>query len=119
MEEAEHLADHIAVIHKGKIIAEGTLDELIEKYGSGSTLHIKKCKDVEAVEMLKEKGYNVVHKGNGDIAIKIDYKDRVLEVLSNLRHACIDYDSIDISQSNLEEVFLNLTGAKLSEEETQ
>ena len=29
MEEAEFLADHIAIIHKGKIIAEGSLDELI------------------------------------------------------------------------------------------
>jgi ABC-2 type transport system ATP-binding protein len=117
MEEAEYLADHIAIIHKGKIIAEGSLDELIEKYGTGSTLHIKKCRDVDAVDLLREKGYDARSEGNGDIAIKIDYKDRVLEVLSNLRHDCIDYESIDIRRSNLEEVFLNLTGAKLSEEE--
>lgn len=116
MEEAEYLADHIAIIHKGKIIAEGTLEELIKKYGTGSMLHIRKCKDANAVEMLRERGYNVIHEGNGDISIKIDYNDRVLEVLSVLRHDCIDYDSIDIRQSNLEEVFLNLTGAKLSEE---
>lgn len=116
MEEAEHLADHIAIIHKGKIIAEGTLDELIDKHGTGSTLHIKKCRDADAVEILRGKGYNAIQEGNGDISIKIDYKDRVLEVLSNLRHDCIDYESIDIRQSNLEEVFLNLTGAKLSEE---
>jgi ABC-2 type transport system ATP-binding protein len=116
MEEAEYLADHIAIIHKGKIIAEGTLEELIEKYGTGSTLHIKKCKDANAIELLKERGYGVKSEGNGDISIKIDYKERVLEILSNLRYDCIDYDSIDIRQSNLEEVFLNLTGAKLSEE---
>ncbi len=117
MEEAEYLADHIAIIHRGKIIAEGSLDELVDKYGSGSILHIKKCRDANAVEMLKEKGYDVHSEGNGDIALKIDYKDRVLEILSNLRHDCIDYESIDIRRSNLEEVFLNLTGAKLSEEE--
>lgn len=116
MEEAEYLADHIAIIHKGKIIAEGTLEELINKYGTGSMLHIRKCRDANAVEMLRERGYNAIHEGNGDISIKIDYKERVLEILSNLRHDCIDYDSIDIRQSNLEEVFLNLTGAKLSEE---
>jgi len=117
MEEAEYLADHIAIIHKGKIIAEGSLDELIEKYGAGSTLRIKKCREIDAVDLLKEKGYNAHSEDNGDISIKIDYKDRVLEVLSNLRHECIDYESIDIRRSNLEEVFLNLTGAKLSEEE--
>jgi ABC-2 type transport system ATP-binding protein len=116
MEEAEYLADHIAIIHKGKIIAEGSLDELIEKYGSGSILHIKKCREVDAVDLLREKGYDARSEGNGDIAIKIDYRDRVLEILSNLRHDCIDYESIDIRRSNLEEVFLNLTGARLSEE---
>lgn len=118
MEEAEYLADHIAIIHKGKIIAEGTLDELINRYGKGSLLRIKQCKTEGAVESLKEKGFTATYESNGDIAVKIDYKDRVLDVLSNLRHECIEYESIDIRRSNLEEIFLHLTGSKLSEEET-
>lgn len=47
----------------------------------------------------------------------IEHKDCLLEVLSHLRHECVDYDSIDIRRSNLEEIFLQLTGAKLSEVE--
>ena len=80
MEEAEYLADHIAVIFKGKIIAEGTLEDLIRRYGKSSILHIKKCKNAtEVIEMLKQEGYDEVSsEGNGDIAIKIDYKERVL-----------------------------------------
>jgi ABC-2 type transport system ATP-binding protein len=119
MEEAEFLADHIAVIHKGKIIAEGSLEDLIQRYGKTSILHIKKCKDApDVVAMLKREGFSdVVSEGNGDIAVKIDYKERVLEILSHLRHDCIEYDSIDIRRSNLEEVFLRLTGSKLMEEE--
>ena len=39
MEEAEFLADHIAVIFKGKIIAEGSLEDLIRQYGKSSVLH--------------------------------------------------------------------------------
>ncbi len=118
MEEAEYLADHIAIIHKGKIIAEGTLDELINRYGKGSLLRIKQCKTEGAVESLKEKGFTATYESNGDIAVKIDYKDIVLDVLSNLRHECIEYESIDVRRSNLEEIFLHLTGSKLSEEET-
>jgi ABC-2 type transport system ATP-binding protein len=117
MEEAEYLADHIAIIHKGKIIAEGSLEELIDKYGKGSTLRIKKCKTGNAVETLKQKGFDAKHEGNGNVAVKIDFKDRLLEILSNLRHECIEYESIDIRRSNLEEVFLHLTGSKLSEGE--
>jgi ABC-2 type transport system ATP-binding protein len=88
MEEAEFLADHIAVIFKGKIIAEGTLEDLIRNYGKSSVLHIKKCKNAaDVIEMLKQEGYDeVTSEGDGDIAIKIDYKERVLEILSHLRH---------------------------------
>ena len=117
MEEAEYLADHIAIIHKGKIIAEGSLEDLINRYGKGSLLHIKGCKTSNTVGVLREKGFNATSKGNGNIAVTIEHKDRLLEVLSHLRHECVDYDSIDIRRSNLEEIFLQLTGAKLSEVE--
>ncbi len=116
MEEAEHLADHIAIIHKGKIIAEGSLQELLSRYGEKTTLFIKNCQSDEARQLIETKGFEVHSSGNGDITVKIDYKEKVLEVLSELRHDCIEYDSVDIRGSNLEEVFLRLTGARLTEE---
>lgn len=114
MEEAEFLADHIAIIHCGNIIAEGSLGELIERHGKGNILRIKGCDNKETVELLQKKGYDVISEGNGNLAMTIEYKERVLEVLSQLRHECINYDSIDIRRSNLEEVFLKLTGSSLS-----
>jgi ABC-2 type transport system ATP-binding protein len=115
MEEAEYLADHIAIIHKGSIIAEGSLEELTDKYGEGSILRIKDCKSSDIVNTLTEQGLEVFKEGNGDIAVKIVYKERILEVLALLKRECVDYDSIDIRRSNLEEIFLKLTGAKLRE----
>ena len=117
MEEAEYLADYIAIIHKGNIIAEGSLAELINKYGQESILHIKNCTTKDVVGMLNERDFDANMKKNGDIAVKIDHKDRVLEVLSILRYECAEYDSIDIHRSNLEEVFLHLTGSRLTEED--
>lgn len=115
MEEAEFLANHIAIIHKGNIIAEGSLDDLINKYGKESVLHINKCTSNNAVETIKSEGFDAFKEENGDITVRIDYKERVLEILSLLRHECIDYDSIDIRRPNLEEIFLQLTGASLTE----
>jgi len=117
MEEAEFLADHIAIIYKGRIIAEGGLEDLIQKYGRGSVLRIKGCSSPEALEILNEEGYEAHLEGNGNLAVSITYKDRVLEVLSALRHAAIEYESVEIRRTNLEEVFLELTGAKLLEAE--
>lgn len=116
MEEAEFLADHIAIIHKGKIIAEGTLDDLIQNYGHGSILHIYRCSNNGIVDILKEKGYTILSKQNGNISISIDFTDKILDILSILRHEAVEYQSIDIHRPNLEEIFLHLTGAKLQGE---
>ncbi len=116
MEEAEYLADHIAIMHRGKIIAEGTLDELVSTYGSGSILTIKNCEKGKAIKQLHDIGLEATPQGNGNVEVVIDHKDRVLEILSLLRHECVEYTGIDIRRSNLEEVFLSLTGARLVED---
>jgi ABC-2 type transport system ATP-binding protein len=115
MEEAEYLADRIIIIHKGKIIAKGTLDELISKHGNKSVLRIKNCKSANTINVLKDKEFDAYAEGNGDIAVKIKYKEQILEILSILKYECVDYGTIDIRRSNLEEIFLKLTGAKLRE----
>jgi ABC-2 type transport system ATP-binding protein len=118
MEEAEFLADHIAIIHKGNIIAEGTLEQLLKKFGKDSILNIDNCYHPDIIELLKKQGFEAYKKENGTISIIIKNKDKIFEVLSWFRHECIEYAGIDIRRPNLEEIFLKLTGAKLTEEYT-
>ncbi len=113
MEEAEFLADHIAIIHKGNIIAEGSLDELISKYGKGSILKFTGCDGKLAKKALDPIGFQVKKANNHAVLVTIQYKDQILDVLSILRKNAIDYDDIDIHRPNLEELFLQLTGARL------
>jgi len=115
MEEAEYLADSIAIMHRGRIVAEGTLDELIQKYGKRSTLLLKGGRAAEAAEALKENGYDA-EVVDGDVEIKIVKRDAVLDILFYLREKGISYREVDIRHSDLEDVFLNLTGEKLAEE---
>jgi len=115
MEEAEFLADHITIIHKGDIIAQGSLDDLINRYGEGSILRIKNCKTLGIFDFLQDKGFDISKEGNGDIAVKLKNREEALEVLSILKHECVEYSTIDIRRSNLEEIFLKLTGSKLTE----
>jgi ABC-2 type transport system ATP-binding protein len=112
MEEAEELADHIAIIHKGKIIAEGTVDELIEQHGSGLVLTFK---DGEGglYNKLKNLGYKNVRRKNHDLRINIDSNDELVNLLDKLRDSDTKYKEINIRRSNLEEVFLKLSGVKL------
>ena len=118
MEEAEYLADRIAIIHRGRIVAEGTLDELLQQYGRQSTLLIKGCGAAEAAGALNEAGYDVRESNNveGEIEVKLSEKDAVVDILFLLKEKGIYYREVDIRHSDLEDVFLNLTGAKLKEE---
>ena len=73
-------------------------------------------KDVKEAAIFCAKYSQDWRNGKRDIIVKIEYKERVLEVLSYLKGEVIDYEGVDIRRPNLEEVFLNLTGARLSEE---
>lgn len=48
--------------------------------------------------------------------VKISRKDAVIDILFHLKEEGIYYREIDIRHSDLEDVFLNLTGEKLKEE---
>ena len=118
MEEAEYLADHIAIIHKGQIIAEGTLHELINRYGKGSILKITNADFYQIKQALQAANYQVKRANKHSALVTIKYKDQILEVLSILKKNAIDYEQIDIHRPNLEELFLQLTGARLREGST-
>ncbi|HVC27372.1 MAG TPA: ABC transporter ATP-binding protein [Nitrososphaerales archaeon] len=49
LEEAEELADRVAIMNKGKIITSGTPAEIIERYGSGETIMVPKRDSLEDV----------------------------------------------------------------------
>jgi ABC-2 type transport system ATP-binding protein len=118
MEEAEFLADHIAIIHKGTIVAEGSLDELIKQHGGHSSLVIKGCKTDAVMGALTIKGYHEVSSSNGNVQVKLAKKDAVIDILFHLREKGLYYREVDIKHSDLESVFLNLTGSQLKDEAT-
>ena len=117
MEEAENLSDRIAVIHKGKIIARGTTDELIKKYGEGIKLTIKGGEKKSIIQTITHLGFETNTNKNSDVIVKIVNNSQIMDILNKLKEENIAYREIDVRRSNLEEVFLNLTGEKLLEEE--
>ena len=49
LEEAEHLADRIAILHEGRIIANGTLDELKQLFPPAKVEYIEKQPTLEEI----------------------------------------------------------------------
>ncbi len=118
MEEAEALADKVAIISKGKIIARGSPNELIETHCG--TIHIT-VHDAgnETTKIAKEMGFAFETPGNGDVIIDVKNSDSVLPILNKLKEKAVKYEGFDVRKANLEEVFLALTGEILSEEEDE
>jgi ABC-2 type transport system ATP-binding protein len=115
MEEAQELADHVAVINHGKIIAEGTVDELIDRYGRGLRLTFTGA-DPELCKFLNLCGRDVPGEANGIVTTVIKDKDELLGILEMVKGAGIKYRGVNVRRSNLEEVFLTLTGERLEQE---
>ena len=116
MEEAEQLADIICIIHKGKIIASGTLEQLIEEYGSNSIMTVSGCNPAEIGELVKASSMDSKEEG-GDCLVTLPDNQAVFRILSAIEGSSAVYNKIDIRRSNLEEVFLTLTGESLGGEE--
>ncbi|RYM05035.1 ATP-binding cassette domain-containing protein [Sporolactobacillus sp. THM7-7] len=114
LEEADQLADRIAVIDHGKIIAEGTSGELKASVGSG-VLHVRlldREKRSGAQRLLSERLGTPVHLSNDPAALsaRVTQTERVSEALGELAKADIRVTDFSLGQPSLDEVFLTLTG---------
>ena len=112
MEEAELLADTVAIISKGKIIAMGSPAELIENNIHCLVLTLQSV-DEKAFEIVRGMGFEPVRTNNKNITIKVEHTDDVQRILSALTDAGALYGGLDVRKPNLEEVFLKLTGEAL------
>ncbi len=121
MEEADYLCDNIAIIDQGRIVALGTPDDLKEKYGGNEsiTFYIKSgC--VESFEDLKQKFPDCNFAFIEHEKMLIVSTDNAFDILSHLVELIsakgIEIDKVSVSKSTLNDVFINLTGRKLSNE---
>jgi ABC-2 type transport system ATP-binding protein len=114
MEEAELLADTVAIISKGKIIAMGSPGELIESNANYLVLTLQFA-DEKAFEIVRKMGFEPVHDSHNNIKVRVEHADDVQKMLNAIKDAGTSLHSLDVRKPNLEEVFLKLTGESLRE----
>ena len=114
MEEAQVLADRIAIIDKGKIVLIGSPQELISEHGGLKVLVIRKG-DRKLLDILQKKYDQVTSDNNEDIQIKIDDVSELWQVISTLTEMKVKND-IEIQTPTIEDVFLKIVGGRITEE---
>ncbi|MCW4009254.1 MAG: ATP-binding cassette domain-containing protein [Candidatus Bathyarchaeota archaeon] len=114
MEEAQVLADRIAIIDRGKIVALGSSQELISTYGGLKLLVIRKGpKDL--ADTLQAKFGQVTVNKDGDIHVKVDDVDelwRIMDILTTMRLG----SDVELQTPTIEDVFLKITGTRITDE---
>ena len=114
LEEADALADRIAIIDEGKIIALGTPRELKESISDMQVMVVKaKNLTPDAINGLKEI-YPEVIEVEGGIEIKAK-EVSFSEIVDYLRPMGVEIESTSQKQITLDDVFLHLTGKELRE----
>jgi ABC-2 type transport system ATP-binding protein len=114
LEEADQLAERIAIIDRGQVIAEGTSGELKKLVGTGSLrvrLHDAAQRDEASRVLAAALDAPIVDGGDPTVlTARVADPDRVAHALSDLSHAGVALDEFSLGQPSLDEVFLTLTG---------
>ncbi|AYY11387.1 ATP-binding cassette domain-containing protein [Actinobacteria bacterium YIM 96077] len=120
LDEADQLADRIAVIDHGKVIAEGTSSELKASVGAGAVhIRLREAEQRPTAEKLLMDHLGVdVYLEHDPVALTAHSADAglVSGAISELTTSGIDVTEFSLGQPTLDEVFLALTGRPAEDE---
>jgi ABC-2 type transport system ATP-binding protein len=114
LDEADQLADRVAVIDRGRKVAEGAPDELKSSVGN-STLQLQLAAGADQ-ELARQVVHHVVGgeavltPESGRMHVPLDDADVAGDVLIGLRQAGVPIASVSVAKPSLDEVFLAITG---------
>lgn len=114
LEEADQLADDIAVIDHGKVIARGTSDQLKSQVGGERLVLVLESKDLQQVRQIIERvssGNVLVDEGRREVSAPVTTGSKALiEAVRALDEVNIHPLDIGLKRPSLDDVFIALTG---------
>jgi ABC-2 type transport system ATP-binding protein len=108
LEEAQLLADRVAIIHHGRIIAAGTPEEIIRAHGRPARLRVD-APPALADYLRRELGVEARAEG-GHVETDLADKRDALRILAAIDRSGLSWDRVATEEETLEDVFVRLVG---------
>ena len=113
LDEAEKLADDVAIMHKGMIIAQGTPEQLVSKHGKKTSIVLVGAGS-EGLAELTRRGIPASDRG-GDVVVTVDDPAKLRKMFAELSSIEVSYKEMYTRRETLEDVFLSLIGSRMDE----
>jgi ABC-2 type transport system ATP-binding protein len=116
MEEVEFLCNRVGIIDHGRLIAQGTLDEVRRLAGEETSIRLKMQSPTEqmAASLQAIPGVqNVRREENALVALVLNAAETLAPVMAAMNATGRKVQGVEIEEPNLEAVFLHLTGRAL------
>ncbi|MCI9196841.1 MAG: ATP-binding cassette domain-containing protein [Lachnospiraceae bacterium] len=111
LSEIDQMATHVGIIDKGQLIFQDRLSALHEH--SRSRLRLRTTDNAQALDALRQKGIPAAEQ-DGQLILKDSSDDNVSRAIRLLVYANVGILRAEEAQMSLEDIFLNLTGRKVS-----
>lgn len=108
MEEAQQMCDQVAIMDHGKIIVQGTPEQLIREHARGITITLDNLSLHPTADKIP---FEITRMGER-VMVKVNDTNHAIASLLELG---VDLSNMSVQMPNLESVFLNLTGRRLRE----
>lgn len=114
LSEVEQVANHIGIIHQGKLVFQGTLAELQTERHEHLTLGV--AQPDQAANCLTAAGWQVKRLDEGMLGVAATTREAAVRINSLLVGQRLDVFHIALTQASLEDIFLNLTNGSAEKE---
>jgi ABC-type multidrug transport system ATPase subunit len=107
LNEVEQVATHIGIIHKGRMLFQGTRDGLQSQLGEHVSLGVNQPE--EAQRLLSQEGWTVKDDGDGRLLVTVSGRSEASKINAQLVRGGVSVFHLSLERLSLEKVFLRLT----------